>query len=184
MASVSRLDRKAKTAMILLVVVILGLLALTIRSTIVAVSPDSLMSAASPESQDELIRIGHHTLLLKHGSASNRIAHWLHRGSSSSKAFEVGEASFVPNSDALTAEGERRVGTFAQMMTHVRELKGKILVSTYKTNPDLAERRAEHLRSDLIADGVKPQQVSVSDEAIAGGKGLSKQPELVLVISN
>src|SRR3954470_13176268 len=122
MASTSRLDRRAKAAMAGLVLVLFGLLALTARSAIVAVTPDGLVSAPTPENSDELIQIGRHTVLLKHGSASNRIAHWIHGGSANSKAFEVGDGSFVANSDALTPDGEQRVGTVARMMTHVRDL--------------------------------------------------------------
>ncbi|HLO18942.1 MAG TPA: hypothetical protein VK192_00420 [Sphingomicrobium sp.] len=167
-----------------LVLLVFGMLALTIRGAIVAVTPDTLVSAATPENQDELIQIGRHTLLLKHGSATNRIAHWMHRGSANSKAFEVGKSSFVANSDALTLKGEERVGAFAQMMTHVRDLNAQIFVSTYRSNPQLAELRARHLRADLIADGVTPARVSVSDEPIAGGMALSTQPEIVLVLSS
>ncbi|MFL6737379.1 MAG: hypothetical protein ACJ8F4_10025 [Sphingomonas sp.] len=167
-----------------LVLVLFGMLALTARSAIVAVTPDSLVSAPTPENSDELIQIGRHTVLLKHGSASNRIAHWIHGGSANSKAFEVGDGSFVANSDALTPDGKQRVGTVARMMTHVRDLKARILVSAHPNNPALSELRATHLRADLIADGVTPSRVSLSDEPIAGGRAFSKQPEIVVVISS
>ena len=167
-----------------LVLIILGLLGLGVRGAIVAVTPDSLVSAPAPENQDELIQIGKHILLLKHGSTSNRIAHWIHGGSGNSKAFEVADLSFVADLDALTAAGQRHVGAFAQMMAHVRDLKARIFVSTYRGNPQLAELRARHLRADLIADGVTPSRISVSHEPIAGGKTLSSRPAIVLVLSS
>ncbi|HEY4071428.1 MAG TPA: hypothetical protein VGM04_07725 [Sphingomicrobium sp.] len=179
-----RLDRKTKTALGGLVVVIVFLLALTIRNSIVALTSESVVATATAEGTDELVQIGGHTLLLKHGSATNKVAHWVQRTSTDSRAFELGPQAFAPNSGVLTEGGEQKAGAFAQMMNHVRALNARILVSTYKANPRLAELRADRLRQDLIEDGVAASRITVSPEPIGGGRALSSEPELVLLLSS
>src|SRR4051794_40984675 len=104
-AATGKLDRKAKVAMAGLLLVIALMIVLTIRSSIIAMTPDASVAAPTPENEDELIQIAGHTLLLSHGSAGNRMAHWLNTGSNDSKAFEVGDRSFAADSDVLTPEG-------------------------------------------------------------------------------
>ena len=184
MAAAGKLDRRAKAAVVGLVLVVVAILALVIRNSVIAMTPDATVAAPTSETQDELIEIGGHTLLLKHGSPGNRVAHWLHAGSKDSEAFEVGNQSFLANSETLTPEGERRVDMFAQMMNHVRSLDARIFASTDDADVQLEKARATHLRSDMISKGIPPSRVSVSNEAVAGGKALSKEPELVVVMSD
>jgi hypothetical protein len=178
------LDRRAKTAITVLVAIGFFVVAATVRASIVALTPESVIATHSVGSEDEIVDIGGHTLLLRHGSAGNKIAHWLHGGMAGTRAFEVGGRSFVANSDALTPEGEQRVTNFAQMMTQVPRLRAKILISTVKVDPDLAHRRAEHLRADLMRKGLPASRIEIAAAPIAGGGALSKQPELVVVLSS
>jgi len=179
----SKLDRRARTAVAGLALVVVAILGGVVRYSVIALTPESRVAAPTPENQDELIQIGRHTLLLGHGSAGNRIAHWLHAGSKDSRAFEMGDRAFVPNSDALTAEGERRVRMFAQMMDHVQTLDAHILVSTDETEVPLEQARAVHLRGDMISNGIPPSRISVSGEPVARAKALSQEPELLVVLS-
>jgi hypothetical protein len=183
LAAAGKLDRKAKTAVTGLALVVVAILGLVVRNSVIALTPEPTVAAPTPENQDELIQIGGHTLLLEHGSAGNRIVHWLHAGSKDSRAFEMGNRAFVPNSDALTAEGERRVGMIAQMMNHVQTLEAHILMSMDETEVRLEQARAAHLRNDMVSNGIAPSRVSLSDEAVARGKALSQEPELVVVLS-
>lgn len=183
MASTGRLDRKAKTALMGLLLVIVVLVALTIRSSVIALTPESLVTASDPQSQDELLQIGGHTVLLRHGSAGNRIAHWFHAGKKDSRAFEVGGSSFSQNSDVLTSEGQQHIEAFARILNNVQDLNARIL-STSKSNPELADRRAKRVQATLLANGVEPTRVKVSDESITGGKELSVEPEVVVVVSD
>jgi len=183
LAAAGKLDRRAKMAVVGLVLVVVAILGLVVRNSVIAMTPEATVAAPTPENQDELIQIGTHTLLLKHGSAGNRIAHWLHAGSKDSRAFEMGSQAFVPNSDALTPEGERRVHLFAQIMNHVRTLDAHILVSTDGTQVALERARATHLRGDMVADGVPASRVAVSNESVTGGEALSQKPELIVVLS-
>ena len=178
-----KLDRKAQLAMAGLLLVLAIIAVMTVRSTIVAITPDATVAAPIAENENELIQIAGHTLLLEHGSTGNRIAHWLKAGRADSKAFEVGDQSFASGSDMLTAEGERRVGVFARMMAQVRALKAHILVSNKQTDIKLEETRAERLRADLVKKGVQPSRVDLSTKPIDNGAALSRKPELVVVLS-
>lgn len=183
MARAGKLDGKAKWALAGLVLVVLFILAMVLRNAIVAVSPDAAVPSTASEDRDDIIQIGSHVLLLKHGSSGNRIANWLHAGSKKARAFEVGEQAFEPNSAALTSKGESEASTFADMMSHVPSLNARILVSTEFGNSNLSGLRAQTLRSDLIHKGVPASHVTVSPEPLKGGEALSKQPELLVVLS-
>jgi hypothetical protein len=182
-AAAGKLDRRAKTAVAALALAAVAVVGLVIRNSVIALTPESTVAAPTPENQDELIEIGGHTLLLEHGSAGNRIAHWLHAGSKDSRAFEMGTRAFVPNADALTAEGKRRVRIFVNILNHVQTLKARILVSTDETEVPLEQARAVHLRSDMVSNGIPALRVSVSDRTVARGKALSQEPELLVVLS-
>jgi hypothetical protein len=179
-----RLDRKARIAIVGLLLVLGLIFVVSIRSTIVAMAPEAKVAAPIAESEDELIQIAGHTLLLQHGSAANRIAHWLIAGSTDSKAFEVGDQSFAAGSDELTPEGERRANIFARMMAQLKALQAQIIVSGKQTDTRLEKARAERLRRDLIAKGVQPSRIELPDEPIDGGAALSRKPELVVVLSD
>jgi len=178
------LDRKAKRAVSALVLVILAIFALVAWKSVVAMTPDSLVAAPTPETEDELIQIGSHALVLEHGSAANRIAHWLHAGSKNSKAFELGNRSFAGRTDALTAEGEQRIEAIAEMMTHVRALHAELFLSNGDIDRQLEDMREMQVRGALIADGVSPSRIDISDDPIAGGEKLAKEPEVVVVLTS
>jgi hypothetical protein len=184
MARALGLDRRAKGALIGLLVVIALILVLTVRSAIVAVTPDSLVAAPVPGNQDEIMQLGRHTVLLRHGSVGNKIAHWLHAGSRDVHAFEVSDALFEPDTDSLTSDGEKRVAMFSDMMNHVDTVKARILVSASPANARLAGLRAERLREALVQRHVPSSRVDVAPEPIKGGAGLSSHPELVVVLSS
>jgi len=179
-----KLDRKAKSAVWLVAILFLGIIILAIRQAVVTVMPQTIVATQAPETEDELIVIGGHSLLLNHGSVGNRIAHWAHAGSRDSRAFEVGDQCFTPASDDLTSEGSRSADTFAQLMNAAPAVNARIFASAYGNNPQLTEHRMGRLREALIRRGIKATRISVSAEPIAGGAALAAhRPEVVLVLS-
>ena len=183
MARSVSLDRKAKRAITALLLVLLAIIALVVWKSVVALTPDTLLADPTAQTEDELIQIGSHALLLEHGSAANRIAHWLHAGSKNSKAFELGNRSFAGRTDAFTAEGEQRIEAIAEMMTHVRSLHAELFLSNGDIDRQLEEMRELQIRGALIAEGVSPSRIDVSDDPIAGGAGMAKEPEVVVVLT-
>lgn len=183
MAQALHLDSRAKSAIGLLVVVIIGVLALAIRGSIVALTPESVVGTSVAQSEDELVQIGRVSLLLKHGGVVNRIAHWVNARSSSERAFELYDRSFAQGSDALTREGEARVTGFAKTMIAVPELRARILVMTDEGKPDLARRRANRLQSILVGSGVPSSHVTASTKQIEVGARATADPELILILS-
>jgi len=183
LAKAVKLDRKTKTALAGLLLIILVLLAMVIRNSIVSVASDSLVAEQSPQTEDEIVQVGTITLLLRRGSAGNKIAHWIDAGSKGSRAFQVSQGSFVPNSDNLTNEGEQRADNFAEMMSHASDVDARILISMDKVDPRLTQLRAQHLRSELVGRGISASRIEVSAQPIKGGNDLSDQPELVVLLS-
>ena len=180
-AQALHLDTRAKSAIGLLAVVVIGVLALVIRSSIVALTPESVVGPAAAASEDELVQIGRVTLLLKHGGVGNKIAHWVNARSSTARAFELHDRSFAPGSDALTSEGEARVTGFAQMMIAAPALRARILVMTDEANSDLAQRRAKRLQSILVGSGVPVSHITASTKQVE--VGATADPELILILS-
>lgn len=183
MGRTASLDRRAKRAVGALTLVIAVILAMTIRNSIVALTPEEIIAAPGPQTEDEIVQIGGHTMLLEHGSAANRIAHWLHGASQDSKAFELGNQSFVEHSATLSPEGSRRVAAIADMMTHVKALDAQIYLESTPAEQALEEQRAMQIGRTLIADGVNGARIAVSDDPIRPGKGSMKQPEVVVVLT-
>ena len=166
-----------------MLLVILAIIALVVWKSVVALTPDTLLADPTAQTEDELIQIGSHALLLEHGSAANRIAHWLHAGSKNSKAFELGNRSFAGRTDAFTAEGEQRIEAIAEMMTHVRSLHAELFLSNGDIDRQLEEMRELQIRGALIAEGVSPSRIDVSDDPISGGAGTAEEPEVVVVLT-
>ena len=183
MARALTLDRGAKRAVWLLLLVIVAILGMTAWKSVVAMTPESAVSRPTAETEDEIIQIGSHALLLEHGSAANRIVHWLHAGSKDSKAFELGNHSFAGHTDAFTAEGRKRVDSIADMMTHVKSLHAELYLSNPDIDRQLEETRAVRIRGTLVADGVSPSRIEVSHNPITGGAALAKEPEVVVVLT-
>lgn len=184
MSNALRLDRKAKSALAVLIVVLLGLLALAMWRSIVAVTADSLVAAESPDRGDELIVIGGHSFLLKSGSVGVRIAHWVHAGTGS-QAFEIGDRFFNGSSHEISKEGMSRVSAFAHLMDAVPSMKAQLFVTSRGQDPQLSELRVRRLREELTARGIDPSRISIAAEPINGGAALtsSNSSEMVLVLS-
>ena len=185
MSNALRLDRKAKSALAVLIVVLLGLLALVMWRSIVAVTADSLVAAESPDRGDELIVIGGHSLLLKHGSVGVRIAHWVRAGNGDSRAFEVSNRLFDGQSAKITKEGMTRISAFEQLMDAAPLLKAKLFMTSRGQEQQMAELRMRRLRDELIARGIDASRISIAQEPISGGAALasSNSSEIVLVLS-
>ena len=161
-----------------------ALIFLVLRQTVVMLTPESIVAVPDANIDDELILIGGHSLLLKHGSLGNRIAHWTHAGNKNSRAFEVGDTFFTPASADLTREGSQKVATFAQLMNAAPQLKARIFASGYETDAGLTQLRMRRLREGLIANAVTPARITVSKEPIAGGAQLAaNRPEVVLILA-
>lgn len=161
MATRVRLDRKARTAIWVLVGLALAIVALVARNAVVSLTPQKLAALESGSTSDELLVIGGHSVLLKQGSAADRISHSSHDGNNG-RAFEIGDRSFAPNSDQLTSEGATRAVQISQVMVHVPSLAARIEPLADDHGTRLLSQRMQRFRANLIADGVAPARVTLS----------------------
>ena len=183
MARALSLNRNAKRAVAALVFVIVAMIALTAWTSVVALTPEPTVAGPSAHSEDEIVEIGGHALLLEHGSAADRIAHWLHAGMGDSRAFELGARSFAEHTATLSLEGQQRVAAIADMMTHVKGLDARIFLESGVTEPELEQPRAMQIRGTLIADGVSPARIAVSDDPIRVDESSRRDAEVVVVLT-
>jgi len=161
MATRVRLDRKARTAIWILVGLALAIVALVARNAVVSLTPQKLAALESGATSDELLVIGGHSVLLKQSSATDRISH-SSLYSDDGRAFEIGDRSFAPNSDQLTSEGATRAVQISQVMVHVPSLAAQIEPLADDDGTDLLSQRMQRFRANLIADGVAPARVILS----------------------
>jgi hypothetical protein len=183
MARALSLNRNAKRAVAALVLVIVAMIALTAWTSVVALTPESTVAEPSAHSEDEIVDIGGHALLLEHGSAANRIVHWLHAGLGNSRAFELGTRTFAAHTATLSPEGLQRVAAIADMMTHVKALDARIFLESGVTEPELEQPRAMQIRGTLIADGVSPARIAVSEDPIRVEESSPRDAEIVVVLT-
>jgi hypothetical protein len=162
MATRVRLDRKARTAIWILVGLALTILVLVGRNAVASLTPQKLATLESGSTSDELLVIGGHSVLLKHGNSTDRISHSVHDGNDDSRAFEIGDRSFASNSDQLTSEGSIRADQISKVMVHVPRLAAQIVPLVDNQGTGLLSRRMQRFRANLIADGVAPNRVTLS----------------------
>jgi hypothetical protein len=123
---------------------------------------------ASNHGNDRLMFIAGHTMLLEQGSVGRQIADWLKMGAADTRAFEIGDQAFSPNSVELTPGGWSHLVHFAQIMKGHPALKAHILVSAQTTDVALRrleETRAKRLRDGIVAQGVAQSRVTALDDS-------------------
>jgi hypothetical protein len=96
MAAKLRLDRKTRTAIWVLVGIALAIFALVVRNAVISLTPEKLATLENGSSKDELLVIGGHSVLLKHGSEEDRVVHSAH-GGDDNRAFEIDDDAFAPS---------------------------------------------------------------------------------------
>ena len=102
MATARRLDRKTRRAVTLAVVVLLAAVLLGVRGLMSATDGPIV---ASSDHDDRVMFVGGHTMLLEHGTVGRKIADWLQFDSADTRAFEIGDQTFAPNSAELSPSG-------------------------------------------------------------------------------
>jgi len=164
-----RLDRKTKRAVTLAVIALLAGPLLFLWSGLSSLGADrSIVASSNPD--DQVVFVGGHTMLLEPGTLGRRIADWLNIETTDTRAFEIGDQTFAPNSVKLTPTGWSQLARFAQMMKGHPSLRAHLLVSEQIANASirqLEEMRATRLRDEIIAQGVPQSRVSALDDAAA-----------------
>lgn len=180
------LDRKARTAVFALALVVLAIVGMAVRGCVHSITPQSIASASAPGT-NQVVQIGDQTIFLEQGSVASRINQWLNNGAADARAFAIDDQAFAPGTDELTEEGNIRLQRFAELVTANR-LNAKVYVTTYEgsdtaAKQKLAGKRAERIRSEMIVRGVPQPRIDTAVENIAVGKSSNGPPTIVLVLS-
>jgi hypothetical protein len=69
------------------------------------------------------------------------------------------------------------------MMTHVKALDARIFLESGVTEPELEQPRAMQIRGTLIADGVSPARIAVSEDSIRVEESSARDAEIVVVLT-
>lgn len=182
------LDRHARFAVLAVVLVFLVIVGMAVRSCVGAMTPETIV-AQSQSGNDQIIEIGNQTIFLERGSVASKVMQWINSGATDPRAFPIEDPVFQPDSDELTKDGKVRLQRFVDIMTKNR-LTANLFVTTYEgtdaaERQQLAAKRANRIRGEMIGRGVPEAQISTAVERIswnsAGGRG--KAPTMVLVLS-
>ncbi len=182
-----RLNRKARWAVTVLALLILAIVAVTLRSCIIALQSTTIVAEAAP-GEDEIVKLGKKTIFLEQASVGSKIIKWLNSGTGEPRAFIVEDSAFAPGTDALTPEGSDRVERFVDLLND-RKLRAQVFITTHEgadaeAQRQLAARRAERIRTEVIAKGVSGSRISTSVRPISNEDARkSPPPAMILVLS-
>lgn len=183
----TRLDRKARMAVLAVAFVFLAIIGIAMRSCATAMAPQSIISQSAP-SETQVITIGSQTVFLERGSVGSRISQWLNSQAAAPRAFNLDDSLFAPGSDRLTKEGTNRVRRLADLMKS-NTLNATVYVTTYEGSNaiekrELATKRAERVRRDMIERGAPASQITAAAAPLSTSESSKSQPPtMVLVLS-
>jgi hypothetical protein len=180
-----RLDRKAKAAIMAMILIVLGIILLALRSCVVALTPEQTI-AAPHSGDDQIVLLGKETMLLESGSVGSKIVSWLSAGGTKTRAFEVGDRSFPPGSDEPTQVGVRHLDRFAAVMKANSDVTARVIVpagNASQSEMQLSEKRAARIRTELLARGVPSSRISTEARAMAANATTANgQPAPIIVV--
>jgi outer membrane protein OmpA-like peptidoglycan-associated protein len=181
------LDRRARTAVVVAVVLILAGPLYLVAKHVTATLSERSEQVFHPQN-DELVELRDgSTMLVKHGSSGRRILEWLKLDKEGEETFRVGNGNFEPGSATLTHDGWEHLAQFAQMLKAHTGVSAAVLFSGYHGNR--ATLKLEHVRADRIRDqvlklGVDDEQIVVSAEGFEPGHNAAADEGLEVVLTN
>jgi outer membrane protein OmpA-like peptidoglycan-associated protein len=141
-------------------------------------SADDLLSppTAGPGIQSIVALRDGRTLVAPEGTVGRDIVEWLDSRQAGRQYFELGGDQFEGDTSEPTAESVARLDRLATMLQANRDVSVRIIGHAAPTVAaaavrDFAERRAQRVRSELIARGVTPRRLVADGE---GDSGLAK----------
>ena len=186
MAARVRLDRKARTAVV-------GAVALILAGPVFIVTKLVISRAGGQSDQvfhpanDDLVSLPDGSTMLVKRSEGRRIADWLKLDTRGEEKFQVGNGNFAPGSATPTREGWEHLTQFAHMLSATRSVRAVILYSAYHGDPatvQLEHRRADRIHDELVKQAVEEQQVAVAPEGFAPGHNAAADEGLEVVLTN
>jgi outer membrane protein OmpA-like peptidoglycan-associated protein len=181
-----RLDRKARTAVIAAVVLILAGPLLVVTKLTIARAGGGSEQVFHP-ADDDLVSLPDGSTMLVKRSEGRRIADWLKLDTTGEETFEVGNSNFAPGSATPTPDGWEHLAQFAHMLNASPSVRAVILYSAYHGNPktvQLEHMRADRIRDELVNQSVDAQQVAVAPQGFEAGHNAAADEGLEVVLTN
>ena len=121
------------------------------------------------------------TIVAERGTLGREMADWLNQRLPGEAKFLVEGDPFEPGSTALTRDSEARMHRFVALMNANRGVRARLTVfaDDAPEGAALAEKRAESLRADLAARGVRAQRLTVEVQPVASMPLPAGQPSPV-----
>ena len=183
------MDRKARRALIALVLVVIATLIFAVRSLVESSTPPELV-ADSNAGSDQILVLGNQTMFLQRGTVGSEIAQWLNSGAGRPKGFVIDDQAFVAGSADLTPEASVRVDRLVNVMKSDENLHARLLITTYegadaKQRLQLARKRSEAIRSEMIERGVSSNRVATAVLPLSkrGARRPDAQPTILILLS-
>ena len=188
MAVRRRLDRKARTAVIVAVALLLaGPLFVIATHVFTKLGAQSEEQAFEPGNDQLVLMPDGSTMLIKQRSTGRRIADWLKLDRPGEETFHVGNDNFAPGSATLTRDGWEHLAQFAHLLEAHSNVRAVILFSAYHGNPAtvaLEHNRADRIHDEALKQGVDDEQIKVAPEAFKAGHNAAKDEGLEVVLTN
>lgn len=183
------LSTNARLAIGALIIIVLGIIFLAVRNLVTTMQPVAVV-AQSDSGDNQLVVIGGQTQYFDRSTRAGKIADWLNTSASRTQAFSVGEQNFKPGSDEPTPQGWTRLARLAGLMKSDSDLSAHLFITVYEgsdaaNKQQLAQKRAERVRAEIIARGIDPSRIDATAQQpiSAGDPSKQKPPMMVLVLT-
>jgi hypothetical protein len=181
-----RLNRKARTA-IIVAVVLLFAGPLYLAAKLVIAKLVGTQQVVHPEDDQLVMLKDGSTMLVRHGSTARIIADWLQNDPNGAKTIRVGNENFAPGSATLTHDGWEHLAQFSQMLKAHNTVNAEILYSAHHgiaSTIELEHMRADRIREEALNQGVYDDQIVVAPEGFEADHNAAKDEGLELVLTN
>lgn len=182
-----KLDPNAKLAIGAVIAVILLILLMTVRSLVTSMTPVQVIDQGD-KGDAELIVIGGKSEYFAPSTTAGKVASWLSNGASRTHAVSVSDESFKPGSDAIAPSGMVRLGRLVGILQSDPKVSAKLIAAKYE-GPDaadkqqLADKRAQAVRSAVIARGIDPSRIaSAPPQALSKAEPSNEAPPIMVVV--
>lgn len=186
MAQPLRLDRKTWTAIILAGLLVLAGPVFVLAQLVVAKLHEGAVPIAYPHGEDVVRLPDRSTLLVKKDSTGDRVLDWLKFSTKGEHRITVGNGNFAKGSPTLTRGGWKQLVQFGQILKGYPSLHATILFGAHHGDTatiQLEYSRATKIRSELVKQGVREDQVSVAPEQLDRARNPAEEEGLRVVLA-
>lgn len=183
MSAKPMVDRKTRTVIWLIVIMVVAIVALAVRSYVAKVG-ESQIHTGPMVADERLVIVDGRSMLVRPEAVAPTLSHWLSSKEGETMSFELSDRSFVPNAVAPTPMTVERIRQLAQVTRTAPAVAVHIVLPTHFPSAavqQLDHGRATGVRDELMEEGVSASRVAVESEG--GDSKVVNGAEMAIVLT-